>query len=58
VLGDTKIIGLVRLRKSNHLTPPILVCRICSSQFAHLALELKVYDINEEFLVENNDDED
>lgn len=43
-------IGLVRFRKSNHLTQPILICRICLRRFAHLAAELKVFDINEEFL--------
>lgn len=54
-LGDTKRIGLVRFGKSNHLTQPVLICRICLRRFAHLAVELKVFDINEEFLVEEDE---
>lgn len=54
-MGDNERIGLVRFRKSNHLTQPILVCRTCLRRFAHLAVELKVFDINEEFLVDDEE---
>jgi len=48
--GDNKRIGLVRFRTKNHLTRPVLVCRTCLRRFAHIAVELKVFDINQEFL--------
>lgn len=54
--GDTKRIGMVRFRKSNHLTKPILICRICLRRFCHLAMELKVFDGNEKILVKEEED--
>ncbi|TFG27752.1 hypothetical protein EU528_12320 [Candidatus Thorarchaeota archaeon] len=56
--GDNKRIGLVRLRKKNHMTRPILVCRTCLRRFAFIAAELEVFDKNQDLISEEEIEDD